>query len=297
MRLLIIYNPQAGNGRAGKRVGTLKAEVDKCGIDYKLEMTTSFGHGREIVRATDLTEFDGIIAAGGDGTVFEVLNGYKANESGKTIPLGVIPAGTGNAFARELEITNGDFKSAVKIIASGKIKEIDVGIFTAESHKYYFLNILGFGFVSDVAKSAHRLKRVGNLAYILGVFYQLLFLKTHHLSIEIDGKLIARENIFTEISNTRYTGSTFLMAPDAVVDDGYLDIILLNKITRRRLLKIFPTIFDGKHIREDGVEVYRGRHIKINSEPSKILTPDGEIFGQTPIEVECLPKNIKMFWS
>ena len=80
-----------------------------------------------------------------------------------------------------------------------EIKEIDVGIFTTESHKYYFLNILGFGFVSDVAKSAHRLKKVGNLAYILGVFYQLLFLKTHYLTIEIDGKLIECNRKFAEI--------------------------------------------------------------------------------------------------
>ena len=147
--------------------------------------------------------------------------------------------------------------------------------------------------MSNTAKS---LKVFGNTAYTLGVLYQLLFLNTHKLCIEIDGKKLERENTFVEISNTRYTGTTFLMAPEAKIDDGLLDITLLNKINRRGILKIFPTIFDGTHVHQEHVEVFKANKIKIETNIPKVLTPDGEVLGSTPIEVECLKEAVPFFW-
>jgi diacylglycerol kinase (ATP) len=296
VKILLIFNPNAANGRAKNMLPKILVRFNKLGVDIEILETQAQGHGRELVRQADFNRFDGVVAAGGDGTLFEVINGYYENISVKKIPVGVLPTGTGNAFSRDLDLKSTDWERAIDIIHSNKIKKIDVGHFKSEGREYYFLNILGLGFVSDVSDTAKGLKIFGNTAYLLGVFYQLLFLKTHQLIIELDGQKLERENVFVEISNTRYTGTTFLMAPDAKTDDGLLDITLLNKINRRGILKIFPTIFDGTHVNQEHVEIFKAKKIKIETNLPKVLTPDGEVLGSTPIEVECLKQDVPFFW-
>jgi len=136
----------------------------------------------------------------------------------------------------------------------------------------------------------------GNSAYTIGVLWQLALMKTFTLNIDLDGKKLTRNNFFVEISNTRYTGSTFLMAPEAIIDDGYLDVILLNKASRLKVLKLFPTIFKGTHIHEKEVEMFKAKKIVITTSKPQSLTPDGEQMGSTPIEVECLHKAVEVFY-
>ena len=111
----------------------------------------------------------------------------------------------------------------------------------------------------------------------------------------IDGTAYQREYIFTEICNSTKTGGNMIMAPDAQIDDGLLDIILLNNISKLNLLKVFPQIFKGTHVHDSHAETFKGRHIKIVTETPQRLTPDGEVFGTTPIEVSILPSKINMF--
>ncbi len=297
MKILLLFNPHAAYGRAAKLLPEILKRFEEKEIEVELLKTEARGHACQLAADADLSAYDGLIAAGGDGTLYEVINGYYRNDSPEKIPLGVLPTGTGNAFARELDLQASDWEKAIDIISVQKKKKIDVGHYLCEGKDFYYLNILGLGFVSDVSSIAQKFKIFGNTAYTLGVLYQLIFLKTHHLKMEIDGRSIERENIFVEISNTRYTGTSFLMAPQAEIDDGYLDITLLDKKTRRGILKIFPTIFDGSHVEKEGVETFRARHLKIETEPIKILTPDGELTGQTPIEVHCLPQDVEIFWT
>ncbi len=296
MKLLLIFNPNAANGRAKKMLPKLLKRFEEREIEIETQETEAQGHGRTLTAQADFNQFDGVIAAGGDGTLFEVINGYYANPSEKRIPVGVLPTGTGNAFSRDLDLKSSDWEKAIDIIKANNIKKIDVGRFKSVGETYYFLNILGLGFVSDVSDTAKGLKIFGNTAYTLGVLYHIMFLHSHQLTIEIDGEKFERENIFVEISNSRYTGTSFLMAPEAKMDDGLLDITLLNKINRRGLLKIFPTIFDGSHVHQEHVEVFKAKEIKIETDIPKVLTPDGEVLGSTPIEVECLKQDVPFFW-
>lgn len=144
--------------------------------------------------------------------------------------------------------------------------------------------------------TAVRLKALGSASYTVGVVYQTAFLSTFGLELELDGEVIKREATFLEISNSRYTAD-FLMAPAARIDDGLLDITILGRITRRRLLKLFPTVFRGEHTRYDEVETFTARSIRIATEHPKILTPDGEIIGSTPAEVRCLHRALEVFCS
>ena len=292
--LLLVYNPQAGHGRAERMLPQVRELFQQKNVRLDTCPTKCPRDAIEIVKSADFGAYDGIVAAGGDGTLFEVINGYFRNPGEKRIPIGVLPIGTGNAFARDLDLDNNKWREAIDIISLNKPRKVDVGCFRANGEAYYYLNILGLGFVSDVTKTAYSLKILGNISYTIGVIYQTIFLKTHGLTIELDGKTLERENIFVEISNTRYT-SNFLMAPNARFDDGLLDVTLLGKLTRRRLLKCFPKIFTGEHIYLDEIETFQAKHIRISTDVPKVLTPDGEIVGNSPLEVECLHQAVEVF--
>ncbi|MBU0712153.1 diacylglycerol kinase family lipid kinase [bacterium] len=295
MKVLLVYNPFAGHQRAQKILPEVEAYFQEKGIKFDLRTTDYHEHGIQIVAETDLSQYDGVVAAGGDGTLFEVINGYFRNESKKKIPLGVLPVGTGNAFARDLDLHNTHWKDAIDIIALQSPRKVDVGKFTTHGESYYFLNILGLGFVADVTEFAHKLKFLGNLSYTLGVLQKTIFLNSYPLTITIDGQEYQRENIFVEISNTRWT-SNFLMAPSAEIDDGYLDVTLLGKLGRIKLLQSFPKIFTGEHIHIDEIETFKAKEITVETGIPKVLTPDGELLGITPIEVKCLHKAVEVFW-
>jgi len=296
LKALLIFNPQAGNGRAKKILGKVEKLLRDKGITPDIKLTEKKGHGTELVKSADISEYDAILTAGGDGTLFETLNGLFLNPNKKKPPLGIIPIGTGNAFVRDMDLRTGEFEKAVEIIAKGKKKKVDVGKFETENKIYHFLNIVGLGFVSDVAELAHKLKIFGNFSYTLAIFAKLISLKSFPAKIEFDGKTIERNCVFIEISNSRYT-SNFLMAPNAEVDDGYFDITILNKTSRTKLIKAFPKIFTGEHIHIPEVETFKARNISVITEENKVLTPDGEILGTSPFKIECLHKAIEVFWQ
>lgn len=295
MKIFYLNNPASGNNNGAKYFPLIKKEFDKRNIEHESVQTEYAGHGTEIIKNLNFEKYDGIAVAGGDGTLFETINGYFANKSAKRIPVGVIPIGRGNAFARDLDLHPEKWKEAIDAIASGKTKFVDVGLCKTKKEQFYFINILGFGFVTDVASTAFMLRVFGHLSYILGVFYRTIFLKPFSLKIEVGGKNYERENVFAEISNSRYTGKDFLMAPHAVINDGLLDVTLLNKVSRVRLLQALPKIFTGAHVKMKEVECFKAEKIKIETKPQKLLTPDGRLIGSTPIEIECLPKALEVF--
>jgi len=296
MKILLICNPFAGHGHAGKILPQVEEALNDHGIEFDLQSTDYPGHGTELVRNADLKGYDGLVAAGGDGTLFEVINGYFQNPARVNIPLGIIPVGTGNAFARELDLDQSNWKEAIKIIATQEIRKLDVGKYHSNGQDYYYLNILGLGFVADVTRIALKLKWLGNISYTLGVLIRTIFLSADELSIEIDGQKLERECTFVEISNTRYAAN-FLMAPYAIIDDGFLDVTIAKKLNRRRLLQCFPKIFTGEHVHLPEVETWQAKSIKIASAKPKVLSPDGELIGTTPVEIECLKQTIEVFWK
>jgi len=294
MKILLVYNPQAAHARARALLPEVTAAFSRAGVEADVRLTEGPGHAVRIAAAARFADYDGIVAAGGDGTLFEVINGYYENASPRRISIGVLPVGTGNAFARDIGLVSGGWSDAVGMIAGGKTRKADVGRFTTQGKRMHYLNILGLGFVADVVDSASRMKLLGNVSYTLGVLLRTISLKAYRIRIEADGKVVETEGIFTEISNTRYT-SNFLMAPTASIDDGLLDVTLLHRINRRRLLQCFPLIFTGEHVHMPEVETFKARRIKITTDVPKVLTPDGELLGATPVEIECLARDIEVF--
>lgn len=294
MKLLLVTNPCAGHGRGGRKVQEIEDVCLELGLDVDLKLTEGPGHATEIIEAVDLARYDGVVATGGDGTVFESVNGLFKNPAGAVVPFGVLPMGTGNSFSLDLGLKRGEVREALQLVARGATRKVDVGHCRTGDRELYYLNILGLGFVSDVTATAVKLKLLGNLSYTLGVIYQTAFLGTSRLELEIDGERIERDATFLEISNSRYTAD-FLMAPEAQIDDGLLDVTLLGKISRRRLLRLFPTVFRGEHVQYPEVETFTARSIKVASDQPKILAPDGELVGTTPAEITCLHQALDVF--
>jgi len=289
----MIINPHAGKKRG---MATAKSAIEKLkehNIDVEMLISQKQGDSITIAENVDINNYDGILTVGGDGTLFEVINGLLKNNLDIKIPIGQIPVGTGNSFIKDLGINN--LEDSIRVIIEGKTKAVDLGEFSYSKGKHFFINLLGTGFVSNVAYRARKYKIFGSLSYIFGVLEEVVVLKSTKIEITIDGKLFEREAVFTEICNSRYTGGDMLMAPNAKIDDGLLDIVILNKVSRRKLLSLFPLLFKGEHIMDDAVEVFTGKNISLKSDKKLVLTPDGETFGETPIEVVIHPGKIEMF--
>lgn len=295
MKLLIIFNPNAAHGRSIKRLEGIKTRFKQRGIDTTFLATAHAGHGTKLVADTTLSGFDGLVAAGGDGTVFEVLNGLYQHPKSARIPLGLLPIGTGNAFARELWFQEDALTDAIERIHRGNTRKVDVGFVKSADQSYYFVNIVSMGFAVDAGLVAQKMKFLGQSAYTLATLWQVLKLRSYPLVMEIDGKQIKSDNIFVTFSNSQYTGTHFLIAPGAEIDDGKLDVTVLEKLPRTRLLKLFPSIYSGRHVEYKEVSTYKASHISILSPQGFLFGPDGEFCGHSPAEITCLPRDLTIF--
>ena len=293
--ILLLTNPRAGGGRAQRLLPDVERRFRAQGIEVTTCCSTAPGNLRSVLAKRELAEVDGVVAAGGDGTVFEVLNGLMAHRPEARPPLGVVPLGTGNAFARDLGLPAGDWQSALALIVRGACRPIDVGQVDCADGRLFFLNIAGIGFVVAGAMTASRLKAIGKSAYTLAALWQTLKLQSSLLRIEIDGHMIEQDNLFAEISNSRFTGTSFLMAPAARLDDGLLDMTLVRKLSRIHLLSLFPTIYSGSHVNYPEVTVTQGRHFHIFEPVGSPMLIDGELVGVTPAEIRCLPAELRIF--
>jgi len=297
MKILVIYNPKAGGGRARKLLSSITNGLETAGIEADVMLTERRGHGIELAANADLSKYDAVVASGGDGTLFEVVNGYFQNKGKKKPPIGLIPNGTGNAFMKELNLVKSDWQKAIDIIKKNQPKALDIGRFECEGFNRYFINIVGMGFVSRVAQAAESFKWMGNTAYTIATLLKMVKLKPQKIEIELDNEVLYRDGIFVEVANTRYTGTSFVMAPKAKVDDGLLDVVLLNKISRFRLLLLFTSIYDGTHINYHEVEYFQAKKIKVIEQYPEALIPDGEILGSSPVEFECLAGAVQFLWD
>ena len=294
LNFLLVFNPSAGAGRARRLLTGVESGLRRFGRVTTL-LTEAKGHATQLVTDSDLSACDAVIAAGGDGTLFEVLNGLYRHEKGQRKPLGLVPVGTGNAFARDLGLLPGNWQQGVELIGANRTQWVDVGRVTTRQTRFHFLNIVGAGLPVDAMKTAAHLKLLGNPAYSIATLWQALWLKSYPLRLVLDGEPLDRDSMFVEVSNTRYTGTTFLIAPAAKLDDGLLDVTLVSRLPRMRLLRLFPSIYSGQHVNYPEVMTRQVREIRIEAPEGLVLAPDGELYGNSPATITCLPRDLEIF--
>ncbi len=294
MNIQLIYNPNAGGGRGDKLYPLILRALRDQGHTVTPYRTLYRFHATEIAKHLDVNASDLILAAGGDGTAYEVLNGIMQNTSSKKHPLyGLIPVGTGNSFSVDLNMEN--WRDGIKAITGGKSREVDIMEFITEGDKYYSINAIGFGLVADVSYLGNKMKKfIGKTAYTVGAVAEIVKFKPQKTKLEVDGKLYEYNGVFTNFSNSVWIGGNMKISPNSIIDDGLIECLVLEDLPKKDLLKVFPRVFEGKHLSVPQFKVYPGKHFKVWSDPQKICNPEGEIFGVTPLELTVLQKEIRM---
>lgn len=296
MRTLLVVNPAAGHGRGKKVFERLETRLRGAIPGLEVRFSEYPGHAVEIGREAARASYDRILCLGGDGTPYEIINGLYAEGRPARLPeIGQIPAGTGNSFLRDFDITTPD--EALDAILSGRRRKVDLVEFQSqegpETVRRYSLNIIGVGLIADILQLTNeRLKFLGSAGYSLAVLVRLIRGMSNRLVIHADGRTLEVKNSALVVSNSKFTGGRMKIAPAADPSDGRADIVLFNGVNRREIVAIFAGVFSGKHAAHPKVEMLQAASIAIEADPPLRLMADGELIGWTPLRLKVLPAEL-----
>jgi YegS/Rv2252/BmrU family lipid kinase len=276
-----IVNPAAGKKQAVERINQMKRAALDRGFEAAAYITEGFGDAAgKGQRAVD-EGCDVVVAVGGDGTVSELVNGIL----GSGAVMGIIPAGSGNDFARTLGIPS-NFDEALGCILNGRIRSIDIGVVNDR----YFVNVASVGFDARVAMETNKIKKrvSGPLAYVLGVFKTLAEYKPFDIELETETEKIRKQATLVALANGKYYGGGMKIAPGAVPDDGLLEVYVVDGMSRLKILRLFPLIYSGRHTGRPEVRGFRAKSVNIRCQ-NGYINSDGEVIGQCPASFGIMP--------
>ncbi|MRN56389.1 diacylglycerol kinase [Paenibacillus monticola] len=287
----LIYNPTSGREEMKKRLADILDRLDIGGIEASCHATT--GEGDATAAAADAVErgYDMIIAAGGDGTLNEVINGMA--EKPNLPPLGVLPLGTTNDFARAMGIPK-NWEDSCDLILRNEMRMIDLG----KANDRYFINIAGGGSLTELTYEVpSRLKTMmGQLAYYLKGIEKMASLSPQELVIRANGQeTISGEFMLFLIANTNSVGGFEKLAPDARIDDGLFDVIALKKCTLPEFIRLVRLALSGKHLKDKKIIYFRTDAMEVTSPGPVQLNLDGELGGNLPGYFQVLPHHLQVF--
>lgn len=296
-RFLAIINPAAGGGRCGKKAPAAIERLRQAGLDVEVRTTSGPGDGTRLAKAGFDEGFRHFIAGGGDGTDFEVINGFlpDALANDEAVRFGFLPLGTGNAFLQDF--TKDGHGHAITSLIEDRRCHIDVAVLHHRDGILYFINLMGFGFPVEVTvRAAGGLKRFGALGYILGVVLCLAGLKFPRLPVQLaNGERFADPVIQFSISNSRYTANGMLIAPGADLQDGQVDFVTVAPMARRHVLRAFPSLFTGKHVQMEKIKALQTPQVVFETDEAMELMIDGEVRKIVPQRVEVLHKCLEIY--
>jgi len=290
-RVVAIVNPRGGshNGRAiWDRAGRALAAAGVRSVDH---VTQRPGHAAELAASLDLAADDGLVVVGGDGTLHEVVNGLM-RRSHPPPPIGVIAGGTGNAVRQHLGPCSPE--QAVQRMLDGPAVPIDLARVETEGRGVYCLNLVGWGGVADINRTAERLRWLGATRYAIAAAARILRPKFRHARLTLDGVQEDGLFLFVIACCTRYVGSGMLMAPRADLTDGKIDVVAVRPMSRRQMIRLFTSVFQGRHLELPGVEYHQVKSFEL-ADAIGPLNLDGELSGSPPIAVKVIPQGLRMW--
>jgi len=292
-KIKIIVNPYAGRWKAKAAIPEIERACQKIGLEYDLTVTEGPEHGIELSREAALAGFSPIVAAGGDGSISEVVNGLmQATGDGVAGPLGVIPLGSADDFADMLGLEK-DIETACRAIQAGHTRTIDV----CQVNDRFFDNNAAIGLEPVVTITQAAMKRVkGTPRYILAALKAIFTLRPWHMHLAWDDGEYEGPVTLVSVGNNRRTGGAFWMTPRAEPDDGLLDFVFVGGVGRLKLLRLLPTTFDGSHVEHPEVTYLRTTRLTIECDPPTPIHADGELFdlAATRIEYTVLPGRLRV---
>lgn len=292
-KIAVILNPTSGRGRGESQRETIHRLMDSAAtasphpVEWEIFRTYARGDATHLAKHASDEGADIVVAAGGDGTCGEVVNGIAGGQAA----FGVIPVGTGNDFARTIGVF-GELETAIDILFSDHSRMVDLG----KIGDRWFLNVAGCGFDAKVAERVNRGYRHLNdsMAYIAGVLQTLISFKSPHFKLTMDGSTYESDGMLCTIANAPSYGGGMRVAPQAEIDDGVLDICFLKHAGRIEFLRAFPKVFKGEHVTHPKVRMFHAKRGRVETIPPMPILVDGEVIGETPVDFEIKPHIIKV---
>jgi diacylglycerol kinase (ATP) len=283
-----IINPMAGKGRGKKLLYGLQDIIRKEFGETEILITQNKMHAYELARERKNIPDRVIVAVGGDGTVNEVGNGLI----GGTSMMSVIPIGSGNDFVKMFSIPP-SIEKAITILKNGRPRICDVGwvsITTDDARRKterFFLNGIGIGFDAAVANQTTRYKHLkGFPLYVFSVVRTLMNFSTPNMMMSVNGLSVNGQHFLIAVGNGTCAGGGFYLTPEAEIDDGLLDICLVDNISIPRVLQIFPSVMSGKHKKHKEVHFYKSGELKVVSKQPIMVHADGEVLSTEAREIQ-----------
>ncbi|WP_307396072.1 diacylglycerol kinase [Bacillus horti] len=286
----IIYNPSAGREAVRKALPDLLERLERAGYETSSHATTGEGDAQRAAEYAVKRKFDVVVAAGGDGTVYEVINGLAEHQYRPA--LGIIPGGTTNDFARALQLPK-DMEEAASVIAGGYKKPLDIG----KVNQKYFINIAGGGTITELTYEVPSKWKtmLGQLAYYAKGLEKLVFLKPTRMKVESKEMTFDEEIMLFLVANSHSVGGLKKIAPDADLSDGYFDVLAVKKTSIPDFIKIATQALRGEHLKDPSVIYFQTAELQVTSEESVQLNLDGELGGTLPARFRVLHKHLQIF--
>jgi YegS/Rv2252/BmrU family lipid kinase len=284
-RALVIVNPSAGGGRAGRALPAVEAALRAHGVAFRVEPTRDIAHAVELARGAAAT---GEVAAalGGDGLIGTVAGALRGTGG----VLGVLPGGRGNDLARVLGVPR-DPAEAATVLATGRERSLDLG----EVDGRTFVGIASCGFDSEANRIANEARFVrGNLVYAYAALRALAGWRHATFTLGLDGETVTVRGWSVAAANSKAYGGGMFVAPGAELDDGLLDLVTSGASSKLRFLRLLPQVFKGTHVDAPEVNVRRAREVTIAADRPFTVYADGDPIGELPVVVRAIPGAVKV---
>ena len=280
---LVLSNPTSGGG-AGQRYRELTLEfLKESSIPFRDITSSSYTAAQEELRRSLNDQIKGVIVVGGDGMVHLAVQELASSK----IPLALVPAGTGNDFARSLGHNLEKPLENLKVALLSSPEAVDLGVVNDK----FFAEILSTGFDSIVNERANSFKRIkGRMKYNIAILLVLSTFKPKTYRFRIDGITFESKAMLIAVSNGQSYGAGMRITPDASINDGQFDVMILGPVSRFEFLRVFPKVFTGKHVSHPAVKILKGKEVDIDSDA--VAYADGERIGDLPIRARVAPQSL-----
>jgi diacylglycerol kinase (ATP) len=293
---LAIVNPAAGGGRRHKLLAPALERLRASGVCIDVAETQSAGDATIIAREAYEKGRRRFIAVGGDGTSYEIVNGlFPEASSGEPPTLGFLPLGTGNSFLRDFSDRGAEH--AIEALIAGRTQKCDVLRLRYRGGVLHYINLLSVGFPADVATlRARRFSGQGEFGYIVSIFLGLARFNRRAFPVRVDNEkdFDRRRCLFLTFNNSKFTGGTMMIAPNAEVGSGLIEYVRWGPIGRLGLIRNLPTLYDGTHINHPLAERQAVKRVQFDLDAPVDVMVDGEVLSLQCEELDVLPAALNV---
>jgi YegS/Rv2252/BmrU family lipid kinase len=307
MKTVVVVNPNSANGSTARKWPQIREALMESIGSFEEKFTTATGHATDLVREGLTGGAQRIVCVGGDGTNNEVVNGFYDGTKplSPEAVLGFVPRGTGGDLRKTLGIGK-ELSSCLPVLARGHVMPADLGAVEFEDHqgqsvRRLFVNITSFGIGGLVDKKVNESSKAlgGKTSFFIGTLKAMFAYKNKlvHLKISSGDEVVIDESMRVNnvaVANGQYFGGGMWVAPQAKMDDGLFDIVILGNLTRSEMIFKASRIYKGTHLGLDKVKMFRGSRVEAACEEEVLIDMDGEQPGRLPITLQILPKAIRL---